>query len=237
MKSIIAYHKSGESSKQRDYRNVVIAQAILVSIALLLEDMVNLFGMGAERQMFYSVFLMLGAVYYYMLWDLVRNFVQQPVIVYGILLVMLFGFLTLFIAEFPFGKIVNDPSSYLITVHTLLFLTEIFVMYHAFRDVFRKDEVSYGKLWGSVSLFIMMAIAFASIYDILSILQPGSFGIALEPGFPSFSESLYFSVVTISGGVPDFSEVSHFIRDIAALEAVLGALYLVILIGRIIARV
>lgn len=223
--------------KQRDYRNVVITQGVLVSIALVLQDIVELFGASAERQVFFSIFLLLGAVYYYMLWDLVKNFVKNKVIVYGLLALMVVDFITLMIAEFPFGKIVNDPSPYLIFVHTLLFLSEVFVMYYVFRDIFGKHDVSFGKLWGSVSLFLMMAIAFASIFDIINLIAPGSFGVPLEPGFPTFSESLYFSLVTIGGGTTSFPTVSHLVRDVSAIEGVWGTLYLVILIGRIIGRV
>jgi hypothetical protein len=111
------------------------------------------------------------------------------------------------------------------------------VMYHVFKDIFGKSMVSFDKLWGSVCLFLMMGIAFASIYDILIFIAPMSFGIQVEPGFPSFVESLYYSLVTIGGGTPSFPNVSHLVRNIAAIEGVWGTLYLVILIGRIIGRV
>ena len=225
------------AEKQRDYRNVVITQAILVSFALVLEDLIELFGVSADRQFFYSGFLLLGAVYYYMIWDLVKNFLENKIIVWGLLALMVIDFSVLMVAEYPFGKIVSDPTPYLMGVHTVLFLTEVFVMYFVFKDIFGKSELKLSKLWGSVSLFLMMAIAFASIYDIINFLVPGSFGISLEPGFPTFSESLYFSLVTIVGGTASFTQTSHLIRDVAAIEGVWGTLYLVILIGRIIGRV
>ena len=234
-KSGAGYDSNAE--KQRDYRNVVFTQAVLVAIALLLEDFIDLFGGNSQRQFFYSAFLVLATIYYYLIWDLVRNFVKNRVMVYGLLVLMVVDFGTLFIAEFPFGKIISDPSPYLIMVHSILFLTEMYVMYHVFTDIFGKNEVSFSKLWGSVGLFIMMAIAFASIYEVINMVVPGSFGVPLEVGFPTFSESLYFSLVTISGGAPLLPDISHLVRDVAAIEGVLGTLYLVILIGRIIGRV
>ena len=83
----------------------------------------------------------------------------------------------------------------------------------------------------------MIAISFASIFELLNLIEPLTFGVALSPGFATFSEMLYCSLVAISGGSPTLPAQSQLVRNVIAVESLGGNLYLVILIGRIVGMV
>src|SRR5437868_5932979 len=83
------------AERQRDYRKVVITQAIIIVAALLLEDFLELVGFHQQRQIFFSIFLLLGGIYYYMLWDLLKNFTHRPGVLRTILVLLIADFILL----------------------------------------------------------------------------------------------------------------------------------------------
>jgi hypothetical protein len=83
-----------------------------------------------------------------------------------------------------------------------------------------------------------MGLAWFSIYNLLNILQPGSFvegGVPLPPNTP-WSTILYFSLTTLTTvGYGDIVAVKPAARMFAMLEATAGVLYVAITIARLVA--
>ena len=78
----------------------------------------------------------------------------------------------------------------------------------------------------------MIAAAWSLLFRQLEILHPGSFDLAEGD---RDTQLLYFSLITITTvGYGDVLPVTAVARIWAALEAVVGTLYIAILIGRIV---
>jgi hypothetical protein len=112
-----------------------------------------------------------------------------------------------------------------------------------FRDIMRRRNITFDAVLGACCVFILLGLSFGSAYDLLEWLVPGSFSI---PAVPQSIESvfgrmstefnlLYFSMVTMATvGFGDIVPVAAPARSLAALEGLLGQLYLAIIIARLV---
>ncbi len=220
--------------KTKDYRNIVMIQVTIVVFGLTLSGPIFEDSTSELSKFIISVFSLFGAVYTYLLCDLLRNFTRNKP-----LLVVIFTLLAVtvtigILAEFPYYKIINIPNrqALLLTVHGLLFPIEITVIAFAIRDIFSGSHLTPDKLWGAACVYLMVGISFGSLYDLLSISNPGSLGKTIELGFPNYSECVNYSFCVL-GGMDTGLEPVKLIRNVSTLEAVWGNLYGMLIIGKL----
>jgi Ion channel len=98
--------------------------------------------------------------------------------------------------------------------------------------------VTKGRLYVSVALYLLIGLSWFVLYQIVDLLQPGSFteaGVTLA-GKILPSKLLYFSLVSLTTlGYGDILAVRPAARMTAALEAVAGVLYIAITVARLVA--
>lgn len=220
--------------KTKDYRNVVIIQVIIVVFGLTLSGPIFDDSGSNVSKFIITVFSFFGALYTYLLCDMLRNFTGNR-----LLLTVIFTLLTITIgigilAEFPYYKVIeiSNRQALLLTVHGLLFPIEITVIAFAIRDIFSGSHLTPDKLWGAACVFLMVGISFGSLYDLLTIANPGGLGREIELGFPNYSECVNYSFC-ILGGLDPGLEPIKLIRNISTLEAVWGNLYGMLIIGKL----
>ncbi len=107
--------------------------------------------------------------------------------------------------------------------------------------VLRAGPVTTQRIQGAVAAYLMMGLIWAFAYSLIELREPGSFNL---PGAPAegYSDSggsmrdlAYFSFVTLTTlGYGDVTPKSSSARTLATLEALVGQLYLVILIARLV---
>jgi len=223
-----------QREKQQDYRNVVITQVIIVTFGLTLSGPVLENSTSALSKLIITVFFGFGTIYNFLLWDLLRNFTKNRaliVIIFFILIGMIiFGLLT----EFPYYRVLNiDRRVTLLIVHGLLFPVEITIIGFAIRDIFMSQYFTPDKLWGSAAVFLMIGISFGSLYDLLCTINPGSLGVPVELGFPTYSECINYSFCILGGLDTGYPNPSRLIKNISVFEAVWGTLFSVLIIGKL----
>ena len=223
-----------QREKAKDYRNVVILQILIVGCGLLLSEPLLTDSKSNVSKFIVLVFSGFGAIYAFLLWDLLRNFTSNRYLIVGI-----FGILSLIVVvgilvEFPYYQLLEVPNrqAYLLTIHGLLFPIEITVIAFAIRDIFAQGYLTPDKLWGAACVFLMIGISFGSLYDLLSIAMPGSMGVAIELGLPNYAECVTYSFCVLSGMDSGLQPI-RFIRNLSVLEAVWGTLYGMIIIGKL----
>ncbi len=107
------------------------------------------------------------------------------------------------------------------------------------QEIFRQGErISMSMIYSAVSIYLLIGLAFAFFYLAFSILVPGSFS---EPAFMSDDPQaqlygfIYFSFVTLSTlGYGDISPNTIQISAFVYIEAIIGQLYLTILVARLV---
>ena len=100
------------------------------------------------------------------------------------------------------------------------------------RHIFLQQDVSADLIAGAIVAYLLMAVMWSLLYDVLEAAYPGSFKFPEGTTQPRGQMSLYFSLVTITTvGYGDITPVTRVARAFANLEAVVGQLYLVILVS------
>jgi hypothetical protein len=98
--------------------------------------------------------------------------------------------------------------------------------------IFLQQDVSADLIAGAIVVYLIMALMWSLLYDVLEAAHPGSFNFPEGTIQPQGNMSLYFSLVTITTvGYGDITPVTRVARAFANLEAVVGQLYLVILVS------
>jgi hypothetical protein len=105
------------------------------------------------------------------------------------------------------------------------------------KAVFGPGQVTSHRLAGAVSLYLNIGVMFASVYRLISELDPGAFvnASAQPTETAAVSAMLYFSYTTLtSTGFGEILPTNPLARSMANLEAISGQLYLAILLARLV---
>ena len=102
--------------------------------------------------------------------------------------------------------------------------------------VFSAQRVDKSVIMGALCVYILLTVIWGELYGLEEVLRPGSFKANLgDPGAGTRAVLQYFSFVTITTvGYGDIYPVSPLARATAATEALIGQLYLVVLVARLV---
>ncbi|HEY4051352.1 MAG TPA: ion channel [Acidobacteriaceae bacterium] len=116
---------------------------------------------------------------------------------------------------------------------------DLLIVLVVFHRVFHTRDVTAQTIFGAVSIYLLVGFAFTRIYMFLVALQPGAF--YLDPilnrnAVPDHSALTFYSFgVMTSLGAAGISPVTGQARSLTIIEAILGILYLGVLVSRLIA--
>ena len=100
------------------------------------------------------------------------------------------------------------------------------------RSVFLHDEVTSDLIVGSICLYLLIGMFFALVYGSILLITPDSFS---KLSNKSLSDLIYFSFVTLTTtGFGDIVPTHPLTRLLASLEAVIGTLYMAIMVARLV---
>jgi hypothetical protein len=105
-------------------------------------------------------------------------------------------------------------------------------------ELFEDHGVTTSAITKAIVTYLLIAIAFAYLYELLELSHPGSFsGVPEEAGSGPLGDALlYFSLVSLTTlGYGDIVPVSSLARPVAALEGAVGTLYIAVIIARLVA--
>lgn len=110
-----------------------------------------------------------------------------------------------------------------------------FLAFAIFAFVIRQDHMTKDLIVGAAVVYLLFAIIWAQVYRSFDLIQPGSFYISeqdsMEQGFPF----IYFSLITITTlGYGDIHPITPMSRTAASLEALIGQIYLVFTVARLV---
>ena len=119
------------------------------------------------------------------------------------------------------------------SIFGVLFMAYIVVL--ILRHIFKQEDVTVETIYGAIVVYILIGLLWVFLYKFTEFFHPGSF---------SFSEALaddkrkalyYYSFVTLTTlGYGDISPVSGPARSLAMLEAIMGQMYIAVLIARLV---
>jgi hypothetical protein len=102
------------------------------------------------------------------------------------------------------------------------------------RRILRHRAVTMQTIFGALSAYLLIGFFFAAVYAAVSKLGTSSFFAGGQPATPASIQ--YFSFITLSTtGYGDYTAAGDGGRSMAVLEAVLGQVFLVTLVARLVA--
>lgn len=135
------------------------------------------------------------------------------------------GIVALFEQELVLGRVV--PTTLFLGGAALSFLW----------DVLRQRRVTIDTVLGALCVYLVSGFFFAHVFFAIESFVPGSLaGPLVRPdGRESLSNFYYFSFVTLTTlGYGDILPASAPVRALATLEAILGQMYLAVLVARLV---
>ncbi|TDJ68694.1 MAG: two pore domain potassium channel family protein [Proteobacteria bacterium] len=104
--------------------------------------------------------------------------------------------------------------------------------------VLQQKNVTHDMIFGAICGYLLIGLSWAFTYSFVALLEPGSFAMAAS-GQASQADVLpdffYYSFVTLTTlGYGDITPVGPFARSLTTLEAVIGQIYLTVLIARLV---
>jgi uncharacterized membrane protein len=128
-------------------------------------------------------------------------------------------------------------NSFWISNTVLSFIFDVVVVVVIFRHIFTGDRPTSETIFGALCIYLLVGFSFASVYGMVASFQPNAF--YLNPTtnlhtIPDRFDFIYYSFGTITSlGSAGIIPVSSQARSITILEAILGILYLAVLIARL----
>jgi hypothetical protein len=119
----------------------------------------------------------------------------------------------------------------------LSFAFDVVIVVVIFRHVFSKEEANTETIFGALCVYLLVGFSFASVYGLVAVFEPNAF--YLDPhtnlhAIPDRFDFIYYSFGTMTSlGSSGITPVTAQARAVSVLEAILGVLYLAVLVARL----
>ena len=144
----------------------------------------------------------------------------------GLLLPVVAGMWLTYFVHIPYLRLVADCCAILFFAFTIILILS---------SLLREYEITLDVIYGAVVVYLLMALMWAFIFDIIETFQPGSFQVTANQSQGTRVHFVYYSFVTITTvGYGDILPVSLIARAFSIVEMVVGQFYLIILIARLV---
>jgi hypothetical protein len=130
----------------------------------------------------------------------------------------------------------GDPSSLLVVILFILLVSLVYTSTCVLSFVLDEGAVGIEHIYGAICAYILIAMAFATLYFLLELRHPGSFtGVRLGvPGERPWWQFFYFSCTTFSTvGYGDIVPATMRARSFTIIQQLVAVFYVAILISRL----
>jgi hypothetical protein len=131
-----------------------------------------------------------------------------------------------------------NASSFSMFNMVLSFIFDILIIIVViFRHVFAREQANSETIFGALCVYLLMGFSFASIYGVVAAFEPSAF--YLDPRtnlhmVPNRFDFIYYSFATMTSlAAAGITPVSAEARSVSVFEAIIGVLYLAVLIARL----
>ncbi|MHC4268971.1 MAG: ion channel [Planctomycetota bacterium] len=101
--------------------------------------------------------------------------------------------------------------------------------------IFRERDVTLNIIYSSIVVYLLIAVMWSFVFSVLESIHPGSFKIGKDQIEVGSSIFIYYSFVTITTlGYGDITPITAIANSFSFLEAVIGQIYLVVLVARLV---
>ena len=148
---------------------------------------------------------------------------------------------TLIMVIFVFPTLVTIWVLHFIQLHSLALFANClsilffgYMMIRILSFIFKSKTVTSDVIFAAIVVYLLIGITWGNIFRLMETVQPGSFSIGASLEQYQRIAFTYYSFVTLTTlGYGDISPLSPQAGTLAILEAIIGQLYLAVLIARL----
>ncbi|WP_455200536.1 potassium channel family protein [Kaarinaea lacus] len=148
------------------------------------------------------------------------------------------------VAIMSVGQIITETAVTDIIFQVLAICYLCYAIVLIMKYIFDQQRVDANKIFAALCVYLLISLLWALLYSMIEVIQPGSFIYALaeaqDPlklkfGYGDTASSLYYSLVTMTTlGYGDIAPTNAVARMFASTQAVIGQLYIAVLIARLV---
>jgi hypothetical protein len=155
---------------------------------------------------------------------------QKRIVTILIVAIVLFTAVFLIFARLHPAPLLHEIGSVLATITLLVYVRVVLLV------MFRAGPVTWSRIQGGICAYLLVAMAWASGYQLLEQLAPGSFRFLSTPADMDqlTSKLTYYSLGALTSVGSDILPITPFARYLSMGEAVVGQLFPAILIGALV---
>jgi hypothetical protein len=133
---------------------------------------------------------------------------------------------TNYFIELPYLVLVGDCFGILFLAFTVIITLSF---------IFRERVITVNVIYCSIVVYLLVAIMWSFVFSVLESIHPGSFKIGIDQVEAGRFLFIYYSFVTITTlGYGDITPITAIANSFSFLEAVIGQIYLVVLVARLV---
>jgi voltage-gated potassium channel len=142
------------------------------------------------------------------------------------------------LTNWPIGLVAEQQRIIVNSALHTIFLGYICV--HIFSYILGARALTSQLIYAALCMYLMMGLLWSFVYTLLFAVDPESISLASAvqgeaDGRDVFSEMYYFSFVTLTTlGYGDILPVSRLARSLATMEAIVGQLYLAVVVASLV---
>ena len=122
-----------------------------------------------------------------------------------------------------------------LTTQGLLILFLIYCIACILSFIFKTPRVTRDVIYAAIAVYLFLGLLWSGLYMVIESLQPGSFSYTQGQASAGYGDFNYYSFVTLTTlGYGDITPLTAKAKAFAMLEAVIGQLYLVVLVARLV---
>ncbi len=228
-----------QKERLKSFKIVVLVEVILILLALLLPETLKMFKVEAYVLISELIFPTVAMVLIILWWDMLRIYTSSKVLIISLLVVMVVFFLSNIVLLNPFDPLLTGSAHDVYSTFLMLFilLLEVILIRITIVEIFRNDLSLNENLWGAVFIYLTTGAAFASIYTIIFVLDPTQIAIGMPKSPISYQKMMAYSFTVLGGLDNPYDTLSHLVLNISTVEAIMGNLFIVFVVGRLFTRV
>ena len=148
------------------------------------------------------------------------------------------------VAFFSLAQIISEMEVTNLIYHVFAIGYLCYAIVLIMKFVFDQQVVNANKIFAALCVYLLISLIWALLYSMIEVIQPGSFIYALTDqqeilklkfGNRDTASSLYYSLVTMTTlGYGDITPTNGVARMFASTQAVIGQLYIAVLIARLV---
>ncbi len=132
----------------------------------------------------------------------------------------------------------QDASVLSLVTVMLTFGFDVFVLVTIFRRIFRFERVTSSTIYGALCIYLLIGFSFSNLYMFADKVDPRSFYLVPAVNLHStmqYSDITYYSFGAMTSlGASGIIPVTAQVRSLSVVEAILGLLYLAVLVSRLV---